>query len=115
MHFSKEDIERLQEQKLQDAEKKFGPEFKMRLIEILALERQLPAQNIAKESRKIPLSRWNDYHDYPTVASLRQYYFYKEQNGFDYCIEHGGNNGGRLIINEDKFFEWHKNRNQFVK
>lgn len=113
MILNKEDIERLQEQKLKEAEKKFGQEFKMRLIEILALERQLPAENIVKESRLIPLSKWNYYHDYPTVASLRQFYFYRNKNGFEYCIEPGGNNGGRIIINEDKFFEWHKNRKNF--
>ena len=41
MILNKDDIEKLQEQKLKEAEKKFGQEFKMRLIEILALEQAL--------------------------------------------------------------------------
>ena len=30
----------------------------------------------------IPLSKFNEFLPYPTVAALRQYYFYGHKNGF---------------------------------
>ena len=63
-----------------------------------------------KKSRVIELSKWNEYHPYPTVGALRQYYFKKDKNGFAEVVEHGGENGGRILINEDKFFEWQASR-----
>lgn len=109
MNINKNDIEQLINTKLEQAEKQYGQNFKLALIEIISLEKILtPTQK--KESNKIPLSEWKKYHDYPTVGSLRQFYFNRETNGFDYCVEYGGANGKRILINEDKFFEWHNNR-----
>ena len=34
----------------------------------------------------------------------------KDTNGFAECIEYGGEAGGRILIDEAKFFEWQKNR-----
>lgn len=108
MFGSKEEIKELIENKISDSEKKFGKEFKFALLEILNLTSMLNPTE--KESRIIELSKWNEYHPYPTVGALRQYYFKREKNGFEDVIEYGGANAGRILIVEDKFFAWQKNR-----
>ncbi|NGX36400.1 MAG: hypothetical protein K1000chlam1_01246 [Candidatus Anoxychlamydiales bacterium] len=56
-----------------------------------------------KKERLIPLSKWNDYHDYPTIGALRHLAFYRHKNGADKFIR---NVGRRLLICEKRFFEW---------
>ncbi|MBQ9688187.1 hypothetical protein IJV79_00975 [bacterium] len=51
----------------------------------------------------IPVSKWNDFHPYPTVKALRQLIFFKEQNGFDKVLR---KIGGRIYILESEFFKW---------
>ena len=68
-----------------------------------------------KQSKLIPLAEWNKYHDFPTVPALRQYKFHSKTNGFEDVIEYGGENGNRILINEDKFFAWHKNKSASKK
>lgn len=100
--------------KIQYGEKKYGKDFKFLVLDILNLEKMImPQATIQKEKEPIPLARWNDYHDFPTVKALRQYYFNRAKNGFDYCIEYGGENGGTILINEDKYFTWRKERAKF--
>ena len=110
MYGTKEEIKELINNKLSDSEKKFGKDFKFALLEILNLEKMLNPEKEEKKSRVIELSKWNEYHPYPTVGALRQYYFKKDKNGFAEVVEHGGENGGRILINEDKFFEWQASR-----
>lgn len=55
------------------------------------------------KDRLIPLSRWNEFHKYPTVAQLRCYRFNGQRNGFNSCIRQVGR---KLFINESLFFEW---------
>lgn len=113
MFGSKEEIKELIDNKISDSEKKFGKEFKFALLEILNLTSMLnPTEPKEKESRIIELSKWNKYHPYPTVGALRQYYFKRETNGFKDVIEYGGENAGRILIVEDKFFAWQKSRKQ---
>lgn len=113
MFGSKEEIKELIDNKIADSEKKFGKDFKFALLEILNLTSMLnPTESKEKQSRIIPLVKWNEYYDYPTVGALRQYYFKKEKNGFKDVIEYGGENAGRILINEDKFFAWQKSRKQ---
>lgn len=51
----------------------------------------------------IPLSRWNDYYDFPTSGALRQYDFHNT-NGFrDKVIRKIGK---RLYINVQAFWDW---------
>lgn len=111
MQIDKQEIEEQIENLLKDGEKKFGKEFRNSFIILMGLIKMLnPEQPAEKKSRIIPLSEWNKYHTYPTKGSLYQFHFERETNGFDYCVEHGGKNGKRILINEDKFWEWHKNR-----
>ena len=53
--------------------------------------------------RLIPLAQWNDYHDWPTIGGLRHYAFMRHKNGFDKVLSKVGK---RLLIDEEKFFEW---------
>lgn len=54
-------------------------------------------------TRLIPLSKWNDYHDYPTVPALRHLVFFEEQNNFSKVLRRLGK---RIYIDEKSFFEW---------
>lgn len=113
MDFDKNYIQELIDNKIKDAEKTYGKHFKNVLIEIIGLEKMLtPVNQIQepKKSRLIPLANWNDYHDFPTVSALRQYKFRSKTNGFEDVIEYGGENGNRILINEDKFFQWQKEK-----
>ena len=51
----------------------------------------------------IPVTKWNDYHLYPTIGALRALIFNAHKNGFDKVIRRIG---GRVLIKEDAFFEW---------
>ena len=116
MQFETSYIQEMINDKIQTAEKTFGKNFKNALIEILSLEKMLlPNNQEVKKSRLIPLAKWNDYHDFPTVSALRQYKFHSKTNGFDEVLEPGGENGNRILINEDKFFLWQKTKNSKIR
>jgi hypothetical protein len=54
-------------------------------------------------TRLIPLAKWNDYHDYPTVSALRHLVFFEEMNGFSKVIRRIGK---KIYLCEKSFFEW---------
>lgn len=113
MYYTKEELQETIENKISESEQKFGKQFKFALLEILSLEKMLNPQDAQeKKSRLIELSKWNEYHPYPSVGALRQYYHKREKNGFGSVVEYGGENAGRILIDEDKFFIWQKNRKQ---
>ena len=100
-------IEQALELEVQKAITKYGKDIEYTLLNIIGLVKLLtPAAPVQKEERIIPLSEWKNYHDYPTESALRQHYFYKDTNGFEECVEYGGNNGGRILLVESKVFEW---------
>lgn len=55
------------------------------------------------KTRLIPLSKWNEYHDYPTVSALKNLNFHKDRNGFNYVIRRIGR---KIYLDEAAFFEW---------
>ena len=113
MEFKKEEIEERINQKIEIGIKQYGKEFKFLVLEIIGLEKMIsPSPEAEKRSRLIPLSEWNKYYPYPTKGTLYQYNFNRKQNGFSECVEKGGSNCGRILINEDKFWKWHNRRNQ---
>ncbi len=115
MEIKKDEIEKIINEKIKHYSNLYGSVFKSAVIEILSLEKLLNPEKEQKRSRLIPLIKWEKYHTDYTTRALRQYYFYREQNGFEECIEYGGNNGGRILIDEDKFYEWHKKRSELKK
>lgn len=54
-------------------------------------------------NRLIPLTKWTDFHDWPTAGSLRSMIFSSHKTGADYFIRRAGR---RLLISEKAFFEW---------
>ena len=114
MQLESDYIQELIDNKIRTAEKTFGKDFKNALIEIISLEKMLEPdkkqQEQKQQTRLIPLAKWNNYHDFPTVSALRQYKFRSKLNGFEDVIEYGGENGNQILINEDKFFVWYTNR-----
>ena len=113
MELDKNEIEQLIKDKIEYYGKEFGKSFKTAVLEIFSLEKLLtPEPVIASEIKDevIPLAKWNDHYEFPTVASLRQSYHNRNKNGFGFCVEYGGDNGGRILINVRKFHEWRKSR-----
>lgn len=112
MQTNKEEIQTIIDSELNTYTKKYGKDFRAAVLKIVALERLIfePVQTQVEKERLIPLSKWNDYYPYPTVGALRQYYFYKDSNGFAEVCENGGMNGGRILIKEKSLFEWIENR-----
>ncbi len=55
-----------------------------------------------KEKKIIPLCRWNDYHEWPSISALRWYRF-QDKNGFNKCLI---SIGRKLYIDEQLFFDW---------
>lgn len=115
MNLDKQEIQDAIDKEISQAEKIYGKDVKFTLLNIIGLIKMLaPEKTEEKPSRLIPLSEWKNYHSYPTVGALRQYYNRKETNGFDYCIVYGGERGTRLLIDENKFFEWLKSRKKIA-
>ena len=112
MQTNKEEIKAIIESELTAYTKKYGKDFRAAVLKIVALEQLVstPAPVQAEQERLIPLSKWNDYHPYPTVGALRQYYFYRDSNGFSDVCENGGMNGGRILIREKALFDWIEKR-----
>lgn len=58
---------------------------------------------IRGQSRLIPVTRWPDYHPWPSVSGLRHLIFFGKQNGFEAVIRRIGR---RVLIDEAAFFIW---------
>ena len=107
MDFEKSEIQEKINEKIKDGVKKYGIDFKFLVLEIINLEKMLHPEKHEESTRLIPLAKWNEYHDYPTIPALRQYKFRMDTNGFKDVIEFGGENGNTILINEKKFFKWY--------
>jgi len=59
--------------------------------------------NEEKKSRLIPLTKWNQYHPWPTIPGLRNLVSHAQQKK---CAEVFVKAGGRWLIIEDAFFAW---------
>ena len=55
------------------------------------------------KTRLIPVTKWNDYYDYPTIGGLRALIFNADKNGFNKVIRRIGS---RVLLNEQAFFDW---------
>jgi len=113
MKLDSNEVEKIIKNKIDYYCRVYGEQFKIALIEIMSLEKATYEALEAKQEEKlIPLSKWNEHYEHPSVGSLRQSYFHRHENGFDYCVEYGGDNGGRILINVDKYNEWRKSRHK---
>lgn len=60
-------------------------------------------------TRYIPLSKWNDYHPWPTTLALRNMVFRKKELGFEKVIRRYG---VKILIDEVEFFRWFEMQNK---
>jgi hypothetical protein len=59
-------------------------------------------------SRLIPVTKWPEYHPWPSVQGLRWLVFHRKSNGFARAVRKVG---GRVLIDEDEFRAWVEARN----
>lgn len=64
------------------------------------------------KKRLIPLTKWPQFHEWPTAAGLRYYVFNAEYNGFTKVFKKVGK---RILIDEQAFHEWVCERNENSK
>lgn len=65
-----------------------------------------------KTKRFIPLTKWPQFHEWPTAAGLRYYVFNAEHNGFSKVFKKVGK---RILIDEQAFQDWVSERNENSK
>lgn len=56
-----------------------------------------------QHTRLIPLTKWPEFHPWPTVAGLRYLVFHEHTNGFASCVRRVGK---RVLIDEQAFRDW---------
>ena len=66
-----------------------------------------PQAKSTKRSRFIPVTQWENHHPWPPIGGLRHLIFFEKTNGFAHCILRIGR---RVLIDEEKFFEWAGNQ-----
>lgn len=99
-----ETIKKLIDIRIDEAEKQYGVNAKLLIIELLALQKAIQEQ---ENTRYIGVSEWNKYYSYPTISGLRNMVNKSASNGFDeYNVVHRQN--GHVFINEQNYFKWFK-------
>ena len=58
---------------------------------------------MSKPACLIPVTKWNDYHNWPPIGGLRHLIFHAKENGFRAVVKRVGR---RVLIDEAAFFEW---------
>ncbi len=58
---------------------------------------------VTPPKRLIPVTKWNQHHEWPPPGGLRHLIFYANTNGFDRVIRRVGR---RVLIDEAAFFQW---------
>lgn len=67
------------------------------------------AANHETTPRLIPLTKWNQFHEWPPQGGLRHLVFNSASNGFNKVIRRAGK---RILIDEAAFFQWVENQNK---
>ena len=74
----------------------------------LGKNKEQAIQETHPQERLIPVTKWNDYYDYPKLGGLRALVFNEDKNGFNKVVRRIGR---RVLIKEDAFFEWVEENN----
>ena len=61
-----------------------------------------------RQTRLIPVTKWNEHHQWPPLGGLRHLIFYEKTNGFHKVIRRCGR---RVLIDEAAFFQWMEAQN----
>jgi hypothetical protein len=59
--------------------------------------------HIQNNTRFIPVTQWNHYHEWPSQSGLRYYIFHSASNNFNSVIKRIGR---RILLDEKAFFIW---------
>ena len=58
-----------------------------------------------RQTRYIPVGKWDQHHPWPSAGGLRHLIFNKEEKGFCDCVVKVGKT---VLIDESAFLEWMK-------
>lgn len=61
--------------------------------------------------RLIPVTKWPQFHEWPSVYGLRHLIFWEKTNGFDRVVVRVGR---RVLLDEEAFFNWVEEQRQSV-
>jgi len=64
--------------------------------------------NSPLKTRLIPVTKWNEHHQWPPLGGLRHLIFHEKKNGFSKVIRRCGR---RVLIDEAAFFSWMEEQN----
>ncbi len=67
----------------------------------------IAAQSQSK-ARLIPVTKWNEHHQWPPIGGLRHLIFHEQSNGFSKVLRRCGR---RVLIDEAAFFQWVEEQN----
>jgi hypothetical protein len=56
-----------------------------------------------KPRRLIPLTKWNQFHLWPTIGGLRHLVAFAKQKNFEQVFIRAN---GRILVDEEAFFLW---------
>ena len=56
-----------------------------------------------KQTRLIPVSKWNEFHEWPPVGGMRHLIFFRNENGFAKVLKRPNRT---WLIDEKAFFKW---------
>lgn len=56
-----------------------------------------------EKTRYIPIPKWPEHYDWPSISGLRHLIFYEQTNGFHKVVRRVGR---RVLIDEQAFFAW---------
>ena len=62
----------------------------------------------SQKTRLIPVTKWNEHHQWPPLGGLRHLIFHEKTNGFNKVIRRCGR---RVLIDEAAFFAWMEAQN----
>lgn len=57
----------------------------------------------SKQMRFIPVSKWNEFHEWPPVGGMRHLIFFRNENGFAKVLKRPNRT---WLIDEKAFFKW---------
>lgn len=60
-----------------------------------------------RKSRLVPVTKWNEYHVWPTIGGLRHLVANAKKKKFEHVVVKAS---GRVLIDEDAFFQWAKDK-----
>lgn len=56
-----------------------------------------------RQTRLIPVSKWNEFHEWPPVGGMRHLIFFRNENGFAKVLKRPNRT---WLIDEKAFFKW---------